>query len=72
MLLLLGVNGILFYFLIEFEITNFPNGRPALDEYRIGIEMIEAYGPNMDAADLDDLQLRYEQQLEEADAIFKE
>ncbi|GAF11626.1 membrane protein [Bacillus sp. JCM 19046] len=71
MLLLLGVNGILFYFLIEFEITNFPNGRPALDEYRIGIEMIEAYGPNMDAADLDDFQLRYEQQLEEADVYIQ-
>ncbi|MBM7839808.1 hypothetical protein JOC54_003088 [Alkalihalobacillus xiaoxiensis] len=71
MLVLLGVNGILFYFLIEFDITHFPNGRPELDEYRIGIEMIEAYGPNMEATDFDDFQLRYEQQKEEADVYIQ-
>ena len=39
-------------FYIEFHITYFPNGRPDLDSYNIGIEMIEKYGTHMDGAEL--------------------
>ncbi|KRG16890.1 hypothetical protein ACA29_02010 [Lederbergia galactosidilytica] len=46
------VNMLLYYFLIEFDIKHFPNGRPALDSYRIGVEMVHNYGPEMNEADL--------------------
>lgn len=66
LLLLLFVNGILSFLLIEFDIKYFPNGRPALDSYRIGVEMIEKYGTHMDEDEFADFKKTYEVQLEEA------
>ena len=46
LLLLVLVNSVLYFLLIEFYIEYFPNGRPAIDSYNIGIEMIDKYGSN--------------------------
>lgn len=70
-LLLFIVNLILFFLLIEFEIKHFPNGRPNLDSYRIGIEMIEKYGPEMDEEDIADFTQTYRAQVEEADRYLQ-
>ena len=71
LLLLFIVNSILFYILIEFEITNFPNGRPALDSYNIGIEMIEKYGTHMDGEEFSDFKKSYETQVKEANEYLQ-
>jgi hypothetical protein len=72
MLLLLAiVNCILFFLLIEFHITQFPNGRPHLDSYRIGIEMIEKYGTDMDEEDMMDFKRTYEAQVQEANQYLQ-
>lgn len=66
LLILLIVNSVLYFLLIEFEITHFPNGRPALDSYRISIEMIEKYGPTMEEEEFIDFVHVYEEKVEEA------
>lgn len=72
MLLLVSViNVILYFLLIEFYITNFPNGRPDLDSYRIGIEMIETYGTDMDEEDYIDFKKTYEAQVQEANQYIQ-
>lgn len=72
MLLLLAMANLIFYFLlIEFYISNFPNGRPALDSYRIGIEMIEKYGTDMDEEEILDFQKTYAAQVEEANRYLQ-
>lgn len=71
LLLLVIVNSILFTLLIEFEIKYFPNGRPALDSYNIGIEMIEKYGINIDEEDFEDLRKIYEGEKLKADAYLQ-
>lgn len=71
LLLLLIVNVVLYFLLIEFYITHFPNGRPALDAYRIGVEMIEKYGPSMDEADIRDFAKTYEAKVKEADRFLQ-
>lgn len=60
------VNLILYYFLIDFDIKHFPNGRPTLDSYRIGMEMVENYGTTMDEAELKDFKQRYSNKVQEA------
>ncbi|MFB0845231.1 hypothetical protein [Paenibacillus oleatilyticus] len=67
LLLLFVVNIVLFFLLIEFHITYFPNGRPGLDSYRIGVEMVEKYGADMDEEELADFKKMYLAQVQEAD-----
>lgn len=71
LLLLFIVNSILFFLLIEFEISHFPNGRPSLDSYRIGIEMIEKYGTHMDGEEFADFKKTYDAQVKEADEYLQ-
>ncbi|PWA09755.1 hypothetical protein DCC39_12385 [Pueribacillus theae] len=71
LLILAFVNVILYFFLIEFDIKHFPNGRPALDSYRIGVEMIENYGTNMDAAELAGFKKKYDQEVRKADQFLQ-
>ncbi|AXI00944.1 hypothetical protein DV702_15235 [Sporosarcina sp. PTS2304] len=71
MLLLVIVNSLLFFLLIEFDITHFPNGRPGLDSYRIGIEMIEKYGTHMDEAEFVDFKNVYEEEVKKADQYLQ-
>lgn len=70
-LLLILINIIMFFLFIEFEITNFPNGRPALDIYNIFVEMKEKYGEFMDEKEFEDFKLRYEEIKEEADEYIQ-
>lgn len=66
LLLLVFVNTVLYLLLIEFHIEYFPNGRPALDSYKIGIEMIDKYGTDFDEEEFLDFKKTYENQLGEA------
>lgn len=66
LLLLVFVNTVLYLLLIEFHIEYFPNGRPALDSYKIGIEMIDKYGTDFDEEEFRDFKKTYENQLGEA------
>ncbi|MGM9922920.1 MAG: hypothetical protein ACI35R_01570 [Bacillus sp. (in: firmicutes)] len=70
-LLLFLVNAILYFLLINFHIEYFPNGRPALDSYNIGIEMIEKYGTGMDEAEMADFKKTYDNQVKEADQLLQ-
>lgn len=71
LLLLILVNSILFFLLIEFDINHFPNGRPALDSYNIGVEMIEKYGTHMDEEEFMDFVKTYDSQVKEADQYLQ-
>ncbi|MBS4220118.1 hypothetical protein KHA96_17535 [Bacillus sp. FJAT-49711] len=65
------VNLILYYFLIDFNIEHFPNGRPALDSYRIGAEMVQNYGPEMDESEKADFKKKYEEEVRKANEFFQ-
>ncbi|MFC5587474.1 ABC transporter permease [Sporosarcina soli] len=71
LLLLVMLNSVLYFFLIEFDIKHFPNGRPALDSYHIGIEMIEKYGTHMDEDEFLDFRKAYDEQVIEADQYLQ-
>lgn len=70
LLLLLIVNYILYFLLIDFDIEYFPNGRPTLDSYNIGIEMIEKYGTYMDETEFADFKNTYDEQVKEMDQFL--
>ncbi|MCJ8008732.1 hypothetical protein ACFFF5_08960 [Lederbergia wuyishanensis] len=65
------VNLILYYFLIDFNIKHFPNGRPSLDSYRIGAEMVKNYGPVMDVSEKGDFKKKYEEEVQKADEFIQ-
>ncbi|HSO58070.1 MAG TPA: hypothetical protein VLQ66_07525, partial [Paenisporosarcina sp.] len=71
LLLLFFVNTVLYLLLIEFHIENFPNGRPALDSYKIGIEMIDKYGTDFDEEEFLDFKKTYENQLDQANEYLQ-
>lgn len=71
LLLLFIVNAILYFLLIEFDIEYFPNGRPSLDSYRIGIEMIEKYGTHMNETEFEDFKKTYEIQVKKMDQFLQ-
>lgn len=71
LLVLMFVNVVLYYFLVQFHIEVFPNGRPALDSYRIGIEMVEEYGPNMNESEKIDFKERYKEEVQKADEFIR-
>ncbi|WP_047983748.1 hypothetical protein [Ornithinibacillus californiensis] len=70
-LLLVLANAILYFLLISYHIEHFPNGRPALDSYRIGIEMVEKYGVSMSEGEKADFKETYEQRLKDADEYIQ-
>ncbi|MGE7184976.1 hypothetical protein ACQKKK_13560 [Peribacillus sp. NPDC006672] len=70
-LVLFLVNAILYFLLIDFHIKYFPNGRPALDSYNIGVEMIEKYGPTMDESEMADFKKTYSNQVKDADQFLQ-
>ena len=57
----------MYYLFIEFHISYFPNGRPATDDYRIGIEMVGKYGHELDEQEFADFKLVNQQELKKAD-----
>jgi hypothetical protein len=71
LLVLVLLNSVLYFFLIEFDIKHFPNGRPALDSYHIGIEMIEKYGTHMDEEEFLDFKEVYDEQVKVADQYLQ-
>lgn len=71
LLLLVFVNTVLYLLLIEFHIEYFPNGRPALDSYKIGIEMIDKYGTDFDEEEFLDFKKTYENQLNQANEYLQ-
>ncbi len=71
LLLLAFVNTVLYLLLIEFHIEYFPNGRPALDSYNIGIEMIDKYGTDFDEEEFLDFKKTYENQLDQANEYLQ-
>ena len=71
LLLLFFVNTVLYLLLIEFHIEHFPNGRPALDSYKIGIEMIDKYGTDFDEEEFLDFKKTYENQLDQANEYLQ-
>lgn len=70
-LLLVFINIIMYFIFIEFEITNFPNGRPALDIYNISVEMKEKYGEFIDEEEFEDFKLKYEEVKAKADEYIQ-
>lgn len=57
---------------IEFHISYFPGGRPATDDYRIGVEMVEKYGHELDEQELMDFKKVYQQEVKKADQWIQE
>lgn len=68
-LLILG-SFLIYKLFISFEIENFPNGRPTLDQYNIMVQMIEDYGNAMDEAELQHFKNIYKERLIEADKFL--
>lgn len=64
LLLLIFVNSVLYFLLIEFHIEHFPNG-DRIYSYTMGIEMIEKYGTSMDEDEFVDFKKTYDVQVEE-------
>ncbi|MBN8191832.1 hypothetical protein JI667_06675 [Bacillus sp. NTK074B] len=71
LLVLMFINVVLYYFLIHFHIEVFPNGRPALDSYRIGSEMVDEYGPSMNESERSDFRERYKVEVQKADEFIQ-
>lgn len=72
MVSVLMVISIIMYFLfISFYIEHFPNGRPELDYYNIGVEMINNYGEEMDEEEFEHFKDTYNKQVEEANRYLQ-
>jgi hypothetical protein len=70
-LLLVLANIVLYFLLISFHIDHFPNGRPALDSYRIGVEMVEKYGTSLSEEEMVDFEKTYEERVKDVDAYIQ-
>lgn len=70
-LLILITVTMFFVFDIVFHIKYFPNGRPALDIYNIGVEMVENYGEYMDEDEFEHFKSRYDELVKEADEYIQ-
>ena len=70
-ILLVLINIVMYFLFIEFNITNFPNGRPALDIYNMFVEMENTYGEFMDEEEFEDFKLKYEEAVKEADEYIQ-
>jgi hypothetical protein len=70
-LLLILVNAIIYFWFISFHIDYFPNGRPALDSYRIGVEMVEKYGTALSQEEMVDFEKKYESRVNDANEFIQ-
>ncbi len=61
----------MYYIFIDFDVTVFPNGRPATDMYNIGIEMVEKYGYELDEDELKDFKKVFRQEINKADKYIQ-
>ena len=66
LILLIFINSVLYFLLIEFDIKHFPNGSH-IYSYNIGIEMIEKYGTTMDEEEFIDFKKTYADEVKKAD-----
>lgn len=64
LILLIFVNWIVYFLFIEYDVNYFANGKN--DSYRIGIEMINNYGIEMDDKDFLDFKKVYNEEVEKA------
>lgn len=72
MISMLMIISIIMYFLfISFYIEHFPNGRPELDYYNVGVEMINNYGEKMDEKEFNHFKDTYNKQVEEANRYLQ-
>lgn len=70
-LLMIILNSICFFLFIEFYITHFPNGRPALDSYNVAVEMLDTYGINVNEDEFEDFKGTYERRVNEAEVYLQ-
>lgn len=70
LILLIFMNSVLYFLLIEFEIKYFPNGSE-IHGYNIGVEMTEKYGITMDDEEFIDFKKTYDDDVEKADNYLK-
>ncbi|EKN70424.1 hypothetical protein BABA_05231 [Neobacillus bataviensis LMG 21833] len=64
LILLIFVNWIVYFLFIEYDVNYFTNGKN--DSYRIGIEMVNKYGIDMDEKDFLDFKRVYNEEVEKA------
>ncbi len=70
-LLLVLITGIFYYLFISFHFEYFPNGRPALDEYRITVRMLGEYGTYLDSEEFIDFEQGFEGQIHEVNEYLQ-
>ncbi|PIC62633.1 hypothetical protein CSV79_15995 [Sporosarcina sp. P13] len=66
LVLLIFINSVLYFLLIEFDIEYFPNGSD-MYSYNLGIEMIKKYGITMDRDEFIDFEKTYADDVKKAD-----
>ncbi|MGG0644937.1 hypothetical protein ABE021_13525 [Sporosarcina gallistercoris] len=66
LILLIFINSVLYFLLIEFDIEYFPNGSDSY-YYNLGIEMVEKYGATMDEDEFIDFKKTYAEEVKKAD-----
>lgn len=66
LILLILMNSVLYFLLIEFDIKYFPNGSE-IYSYNIGVEMTEKYGITMDEEEFIDFKKTYADEVKKAD-----
>ncbi len=71
LLICLLINLLMYYIFIDFDISVFPNGRPATDMYNIGIEMVDKYGHELDENELKDFTKVLQQEIKKADKYIQ-
>ena len=68
--LLIIITMTMYFLFIEFNIVNFPNGRPSLDIYDIFVDMKDSYGEFMDEEEFEDFKRKYEETKKKQMNIF--
>jgi len=68
---LMLISIVMYFLFISFYIEHFPNGRPELYYYNIGVEMINNYGEKMDEKEFVHFKDAYSKQVEEADRYLQ-
>ncbi len=71
LLLFVIINCLMYYLFIDFDISVFPNGRPATDLYNIGTEMVEKYGYELDEAEFEEFKSVLQQEIKKADEYIQ-
>jgi hypothetical protein len=69
--LLVLINIIMYFLFIEFEVTHFLNGRPALNIYNMFVEMKSEYGEFMDEEEFEDFKIKYQEAIRKADEYIQ-